>query len=80
MKNSEMKANRFFTWHKARRRVALIQSHLSEGRTVYLCTMTKATKLTSKHINMIKAAKNGAFVQSGKNWLCIDGCGIKVAA
>jgi hypothetical protein len=53
---------------------------MAEGRTVYLCTMTKATKLTSKHINMVKAAKNGAFVQSGKNWLCIDGCGIKVAA
>jgi hypothetical protein len=80
MKNSEMKANRFLIWHKARRRVAYIQSNLNLGRTVYLCTMTKATKLTSKHIDMVKAAKNGAFVQSGKSWVCIDGCSIKVAA
>jgi hypothetical protein len=42
--------------------------------------MTKVTKLTSKHIGMVKAAKNGAYVQSGKSWVCIDGCSIKVAA
>ena len=78
MKNSDMKARRYLNWHNARRRVAFIQSNLRAGRTVYLCTMTKITKLTAKHHDMVRAAKNGAYIQSGKNWLCIDGCNIRI--
>jgi hypothetical protein len=80
IKNSDMKANRFFTWHKARRRVAAIVAHLEAGRTVYISTYTRSIKCTQKHVGMFRAARNGAFIQSGKHWDCIDGCKITVQA
>lgn len=80
IKNSDMKANRFFTWHKARRRVAAITAHLEAGRTVYISTYTRSIKCTKKHVDMFKAARNGAYIQSGKRWDCIDGCKITVQA
>jgi hypothetical protein len=78
IKNSQMKANRYLTWHKARRTVAAIVSHLEMGHAVIISTYTRHTKYTKKHIDMFKAAKNGVFVQSGKNWNCIDGTKITV--
>ena len=76
--NSDMTANRFYTWHKARRRVAAIVAHLEAGRTVYISTYTRSIKCTKKHTGMFKAARNGAYIQSGKRWDCIDGCKITV--
>lgn len=78
--NTEMKANRFATWQKARRKVAAIVSHLEAGHTVMICSYTKVTKCTRKHAGMFKAAKNGAYIQRGKSWDCIDGCKIEVYA
>jgi len=78
MTNEQMKPFRFLRWQMARSKIAFIQSHLLQGQTVYLCTMTRATKLTAKNFDMIKATKSGAYMQSGKNWVCIDGCGVKV--
>jgi riboflavin synthase alpha subunit len=79
MTNDQMKAGRFVRWHVARRKVAFIQGHLAAGRTVYICTMTKATKLSAKHAGMVKATKSGAYMQAGKSWVCIDGCALKAA-
>lgn len=78
MTNAEMRANRFYIWARARRTVRLIQQHLAAGRKVVICTYTKAVKYDKRHISMFKAAKNGAFVQRGKNWDCIDGCTIRI--
>ena len=80
IKNSDMKANRFYVWHKARRRVAAIVAHLEAGRTVYISTYTRSVKCTKKHAGMFKAARNGAYIQSGKRWDCIDGCKVTVQA
>lgn len=80
IKNSEMKANRYWVWAGARKRVAAIVSHLEAGHTVYISTYTNSLKCTRKHAGMFKAAKNGAFVQMGKRWDCIDGCKITVHA
>ena len=80
IKNSDMKANRFYVWHKARRRVAAIVDHLEAGRTVYISTYIRSIKCTKKHAGMFKAARNGAYIQSGKRWDCIDGCKVTVQA
>ena len=80
LKNSDMKVNRFLTWHKARRRVAAIVAHLEAGRTVYISTYTRSIKCNKAHAGMFKAACNGAYIQSGKHWDCIDGCKITVQA
>lgn len=76
--NDQMKANRFYRWYKARKMISAIKKHLAEGRTVYVSTMTKATKYSAKHIDMFKASRSGAYVQSGNKWLCIDFCKVSV--
>lgn len=78
--NSNMKAGRFLRHYKAKQKVAAIVAQLDAGRTVYLCAYTRATKLTAKHRNMLKASKAGTFIQRGKAWDCIDGCKIEVHA
>ena len=76
--NDQMTPNRFLTWAVARKKISFIQYHLAKGRTIHVCTYTKATAYKAKHANMFKATKDGAFVQSGKSWLCINHCAIRV--
>lgn len=76
--NEQMKAGRFLRWHKARRKIAAIVGHLNAGHTVYVCTMTRATKFDRRHVAMFMATRTGALVQRGKSWDCIDYCGIEV--
>ena len=78
MNNSQMKAGRFLNWHKNRKLVAAIVENLSKGNSVILSTHTRQTKYTKKHADMFKATKTGAWVQSGKNFNCINGCKITV--
>lgn len=77
--NEQMKAGRFLRWHTARRKVAFIRNHLSEGRTIYISTATRITKVSAKHADMFKATKSGAYIQRGRNWDCIDFCKISAA-
>jgi predicted RNA-binding protein YlxR (DUF448 family) len=76
MTNEQMKEGRFLRFHKARKMIAFIKANLQAGRTVYVCTMTKATGYTAKHVDMFKATKSGAYVQAGKRWNCIDYCNL----
>ena len=78
MSNEQMIANRFGRWYAARKRIAYIKSQLMAGKTVYLCTHLTAIKCTAKHIDMLKATRNGAYVQMGKRWDCIDYSAIRV--
>jgi hypothetical protein len=76
--NQDMKAGRFLKLQDGKRIFNGIISHLKNNGIVYICTYTRATKLTKKHIGMIKISKNGSvYMQSGKKWNCIDYCGIK---
>jgi hypothetical protein len=50
---------------------------LAAGGRVVVGTMTKATVFNTKHVEMFKAAKSGAYVQRGKGWDCIDFCAVK---
>jgi hypothetical protein len=76
MTNEQMKAGRFAKWHLARRKAKFIADHLAAGRTVYIATSLRITKLSAKHADMIKATKGGLFMQAGKRWDCIDYCQI----
>ena len=75
--NSQMIADRFVRFARARKRVAWIRAQLGTGRTVQLATYTKATNYDARHADWFKATKAGAFVRRGKSWDCIDLCALR---
>jgi hypothetical protein len=75
--NSQMIAGRFLRYARARNRVAWIKAQLAAGRIVQLTTYTKTASYGSRHADMFKATKAGAFVQRGKSWDCIDYCNLQ---
>ena len=80
MNNQDMKEGRFLKLQAGRRLYSKIVSHLQNGGIVFVCTYTRATKLSRKHVDMIKLGKSGSvYLQSGKSWNCIDYCGIRLA-
>lgn len=75
--NQEMIAGRFAKWATARRKMAFIQAQIAAGRTVYITTMTKSTKITAKHLSALRVTKFGGLeLQSGKGWLDCNWCQI----
>lgn len=54
-----------------------IVSHLENDGGVQISTYTKSTLYEKKHIKMFKVTQNGAWVQRGKKWDCIDYCSIR---
>ena len=75
MTNEDMKAGRFARLACARKRLAFINKAFAAGKTVCLTTYHQASnRYTAKHADMFRATKSGLYVQSGKNWLCADGC------
>jgi hypothetical protein len=77
MTNDQMKAGRFLKIHKGRRMFRFITANLNAGNSILVRTYTKATRYKAKHVDMFRLAKNGdVFVQRGKSWDCINGCGI----
>lgn len=75
--NEQMIAGRYLRWHRARRRVEGIQSHLRAGGTVLVSTYTHSTQYNKPgHADLFKATRSGVYALHGKKWLCIDGCSI----
>jgi hypothetical protein len=72
MTNDEMKPNRYGRWAQARKKIAFIKGHLEQNHTVEIATALRVYRLKKKHIEMVKATRTGAFVQSGSKWFCID--------
>ena len=70
--NEKMVAGRYLRWATARKKVADIKAHLAAGGLVMIVTALKATVYESKHAEWFEAARNGAFVRSGKSRVCID--------
>jgi len=62
--NAAMKRGRFASWQTNKRMVAWIVARLTEGRSVYVTTMTRSTKYTAKHAGWFRATANGAWVRS----------------
>ncbi len=57
----------------AERKLEWIKARIAEGRTVYLTTYLKATKIQAKHLSMIRVRGTTLEVQSGKQWLDYNG-------
>ena len=55
--------------NRAEGMLAFIKKNLAEGRTVYLSTMTKVTKIQAKHLPQVRVRGNALEIQSGKRWL-----------
>lgn len=79
--NAQMKPRRFLDWHIARKRIAWIKAHLEAGNNVYLCTYTRATRFTPKHLagfdEWFRATKTGGYVARGKQWDNFDGSALR---
>jgi len=67
-------------------KLAWIQERLAEGRTVYVCTYTRATKITPKAakrwadagLALFKVDGRGSLLMArGKHYDCIDGCALR---
>lgn len=64
----------------------MIERAISEGRTVYLCTYTNATKITPKTYRrfqeaghpVVKVSGSSLFLASGRRYVCADYCAIRV--
>ena len=69
MTNQEMIAGRFLRWARVRKQYAWVVAQAKAGRTVYLTTALRCTKITAKHLEMVKATKTGLMIQHGKKWL-----------
>jgi len=54
-----------------------IIKHLNAGGTVYFCTMTRAIKVSRKHIPLLRVSKVSGSMYINRD--CVDYCGIKFA-
>lgn len=61
----------------AAERLAEIQEALRAGLRVQVTTYLKSTVYDGRHLAMFKATEKSLYVQRGKNWDCIDYCGIR---
>lgn len=80
MSNEQMKAKRFLRWHIARKKLAFIREHATAGHTVTLSTSMLRTPIKAKHLDSVKATKNGLYIQRGKSWINYDGAQISVVS
>ena len=46
-----------------------IKERIAEGRTVYLSTALRVTKLTAKHLHLIRATPSELQVKHGGKWI-----------
>ena len=77
MPNDAMRAGRYLHWHTARRKAAWIKARVAEGRTVYLVTYTKATKITAKYLSAVEARPSGLYIKQGHVWNNCDGSALR---
>lgn len=57
------------TQNRAEGMLAFIRENLAAGRTCYLASMTKITKLQAKHLPQVRVRGNALEIQCGKRWL-----------
>jgi len=81
-----MKAGRYLIWAQARQLVAALEAALTAGCTVYVCTYTRATKITpacyarwqASGRPLFRASMSGAYMASGRTYVCIDYCSFRI--
>ena len=64
------KAGVFSRWAASRKLFSKLENAANSGRKVYFLTSTRATLVNAKHFaeGMIKAGRDGLYVQRGKRW------------
>lgn len=63
---------------EAAKKLEWIKERIAEGRTVYLTTYLRSTKITAKHLPLLKATAKALYVRCGGAW--IDYNGAKITA
>lgn len=61
---------------EAAKKLEWIKERLAEGRTVYLTTYLRATKIQAKHIPLLKATSKALYVRCGSRWIDYSGAQI----
>ena len=55
--------------NRAEEMLAFIRANIAAGRTCYLATATRITKIQAKHLPQVRVRGNALEIQSGKRWL-----------
>lgn len=71
----------------AQDKIKKILDIIKSGKTIYISTATRSTKITPKTLNnweksghtLLKAVGKNMFMASGNKFVCIDYCSIKSA-
>jgi len=74
--NDQMIPNRFARMARARRVYNFIKTQAEAGRTVCATNYATQTRITAKHLPMVRLTKMDVLVQRGKHWDSILGCKI----
>lgn len=77
MDNAKMIAGRYLRWAQARRKLAWITARIAEGRTVYLSTSLRRTKITKSTLGLVEARKSGLYVMIRGRTVCYDHCKVE---
>lgn len=74
------RAGTFARWAKSKALFAKVVAATEAGKTVYFSTHMSVTPIKAKHIaeGLIKAGRDGLYVQRGKRWDFLGGCKVTV--
>lgn len=64
-----MLVNKASDMDEATRKLNWIRVQIAAGRTVYLTTYTKVTKITRRTLSQVRATEGRLEVQHGRRWL-----------
>jgi hypothetical protein len=64
---------------EATKKLEWIKERIAEGRTVYLTTYLRSTKITAKHLPLLKATAKALYVRCGSRWIDYNGAKITAA-
>lgn len=76
---------RIDTDNAAQAKMDWITQSLNGGKTVYVCTYTRATKITKKTVDawnnagrpLFRVSGNSLYMGAGKRYDCIDFCALR---
>ena len=72
--NAEMRPERYLRWNVARGKFRWMLTMWDGGHDVLVCTWTRATRLSPKHRDYVRATRGGLSMRSGAKWVSIDYC------
>ena len=70
MSEQENRGQKMYAWIKAQHEA---------GRTVYVHTYTRTTRLAPKHAHMVRLSGNHCEMQAGKRWDSLNFCSLSAS-